>query len=246
MLERGAAEGVHRIEDARANWYLVEEDGRLLVVDTGLPASWRSLLGALATLGRTLADIEAVVLTHGHFDHMGFARRAQQELRVSVWAPAGETPVRHPWRYEHEDSRLPYLRHLYYARTFAEMTLYGALAVRGVRDVRRYGSDEVLDVPGRPRAMATPGHTVAHHSLLLAERGTLLAGDAFVTVDPYTGRPGPCIVAGAATADSARALRSAAQLGALDAQTALTGHGAPWRGGLREAAVRVQEAGIAR
>ena len=78
VLERDAADGIHRIEDAHTNWYLVEEGSRLTVVDTGLPASWRSLLRALSELGRSLRDIEAVVLTHGHFDHMGFAQRARR------------------------------------------------------------------------------------------------------------------------------------------------------------------------
>jgi glyoxylase-like metal-dependent hydrolase (beta-lactamase superfamily II) len=245
QLERNAAERIHRVEDARTNWYLVEEDGRLLVVDTGLPASWRSLHRALGELGRRAGEIDAVVLTHGHFDHMGFARRAAQELGVEVWAPAGESPVEHPLRYEHERGRAGYLRHRYFAETLAEMTLAGAPVVRGVETARRYGAGETLDVPGHPRAVATPGHTVAHHSLLFAERGALLAGDAFVMVDPYTGRKGPCIVAGAATADSAVALESVRSLEPLPAATALTGHGEPWRGELGEAVARTMEAGPA-
>ena len=47
MLERDVVEGVHRIGEYFVNWYLIEEDGRLTVVDAGLPASWRSLLEAL-------------------------------------------------------------------------------------------------------------------------------------------------------------------------------------------------------
>src|SRR5215218_2781743 len=46
MLHRDVADGVHRIGEHFLNWYLVEEGGRLTVVDAGLPASWRSLLGA--------------------------------------------------------------------------------------------------------------------------------------------------------------------------------------------------------
>lgn len=60
------------------------------MVDTGLPRSWASLQSALCELGRSAADIQALVLTHGHFDHMGFARRAQQELGVPVWAHFSE------------------------------------------------------------------------------------------------------------------------------------------------------------
>jgi glyoxylase-like metal-dependent hydrolase (beta-lactamase superfamily II) len=106
-LERNVAEGIHRIEDAHTNWYLVEEGAKLTIVDTGLPRSWSSLRSTLRELGRSPGDVEAVVLTHAHVDHMGFARRAQQELAVALWAHERETgAVAHPWRYDHERSRL--------------------------------------------------------------------------------------------------------------------------------------------
>jgi glyoxylase-like metal-dependent hydrolase (beta-lactamase superfamily II) len=245
-LERDVAPGIHRIEDAHTTWYLVEDDGQLSVIDTGLPRSWNSLHAALGQLGRSSGDISAVVLTHGHFDHMGFARRAQGELQVPVLAPQGEEQVvAHPWRYEHEHSRLPYLRHPAFARIFTEMTLMGALSVAGVTTPHSYAPGAPLDVPGRPHPVATPGHTYGHCSLLLADRGALIAGDAFVMLDPYTGREGPCIVAGAATADSERNLQSLDALAELDAATVLTGHGPVYRGSLRRAVEQAKTAGPA-
>src|SRR5436305_804039 len=146
MLQRNVAEGVHRIEDAHTNWYLVEEDSRLTIVDTGLPRSWRSLQSALRELGRTPGDIEAVVLTHAHFDHMGFARRAQQELGLPVWAHEEErSVVAHPWRYDHERSRLPYLRHPEFLKIFTEMTAMGALGVKGTDSLSTYTAGRRLD-----------------------------------------------------------------------------------------------------
>ena len=50
MLERDVAEGVHRVEDAHVNWYVVQEAARLTVVDTGLPRSWASLQSACSRL----------------------------------------------------------------------------------------------------------------------------------------------------------------------------------------------------
>ncbi|MFL5899160.1 MAG: MBL fold metallo-hydrolase [Solirubrobacterales bacterium] len=109
-------------------------------------------------------------------------------------------------------------------------------------EVRRF-SDGQLDVPGSPRVLFTPGHTLGHCALHLGDRDAVLAGDALVMLDPYTGAKGPRIVAGAATADSERALGSLGGLAALDAGTVLTGHGEPWRGGTEEAVRRARQVG---
>jgi glyoxylase-like metal-dependent hydrolase (beta-lactamase superfamily II) len=200
------------------------------VVDTGHPRSWRSLERALATLGRGLADVEAVVVTHCHFDHMGFAERARRS-GIPVLVPEGDLDVsRHPLRYDHERSRLRYmLRHPGFDRAFLSMALMGALFVRPLASARTYAANGPLDVPGRPRPVPTPGHTHGHTALHFEDRGVLVAGDAFVTYNPYVDSAGPQIVSGGATADSAQALASLAALERLDVEVTLTGHGPPWR-----------------
>jgi glyoxylase-like metal-dependent hydrolase (beta-lactamase superfamily II) len=240
------AEGVHRIEDAHVNWYLIEDGDGLTVVDTGLPRSWGSLQAALHRLGRTAGEIDAVVLTHGHFDHVGFADRARRELGVGVWAPHVEQPlVAHPWNYDHEKPRLEYaLRHPGFDLIFLQMGLMGALWVKGVDDVIAYEPGQTLDVPGHPQAIDTAGHTYGHCSLLLADRGVLLAGDAVVTFDPYIATAGPQIVSRAATADSARALRSLEAIAATGAEIVGTGHGPTWRQGAGALAERAHAAGV--
>ena len=85
MLHRDVAKGIHRIGEYFLNFYLIEEWSRITIVDAGLPASWESLLEALNNLGSTLAGVEALVLTHAHFDHIGFAERASKELHIPVW-----------------------------------------------------------------------------------------------------------------------------------------------------------------
>lgn len=245
MLHRSVADGIHMIDDAYVNWFLVEDAEKLTVVDTGHPSSWKSLHEALGELGRSPADIEAIVLTHAHFDHMGFARRAHDELGVPVWAHEREvTVVRHPWRYEHERSRAPYfVRHPGFVKIFTAMGAAGALWVKGLEDVRTYEAGRQLDVPGRPHILSTPGHTHGHCSLHFADRGTVIAGDAIVTLNPYTAGEGPQIVAGAATADSRQALASLDTLAATRAETVLCGHGPPWTQGVGLAVERAQAAG---
>jgi glyoxylase-like metal-dependent hydrolase (beta-lactamase superfamily II) len=72
----------------------------------------------------------------------------------------------------------------------------------------------------------------------------VLAGDAIVTLDPYTGKRGPRVVARAATAYSDRALASLDALAETGAGTVLTGHGEPWTGGAAEACRLARAAGV--
>lgn len=55
--------------------YVLDADGRLLVVDPGWPddAARESLVAGLAGFGRGVEDIDAVVVTHLHPDHVGLA-----------------------------------------------------------------------------------------------------------------------------------------------------------------------------
>jgi glyoxylase-like metal-dependent hydrolase (beta-lactamase superfamily II) len=246
VLHANAAEGVHRIEDSYTNWYLLEEDGRVTVVDAGVPTSWRSFHQSLARLGRKPDDVEAVVLTHAHFDHLGFAERARSELGVPVYVHENDVPLTNlPRRYAFERRRS-----LYFGTQVQAFPIVAALVrnrawwPKPVREVVRY-ENGTLPVPGSPRVIPTPGHTTGHCALYLPERDAVIAGDAIVTLDPYTASRGPRLVARCATADSERNLRSLDALAQTGAQTVLVGHGEPWTQGAEAAVERSREAGAA-
>jgi glyoxylase-like metal-dependent hydrolase (beta-lactamase superfamily II) len=245
-LERGAAPDIHRIEDANVNWYLVEAEDGITIVDAGVPRSWDSLHQALAQIGRTTDDVRALVLTHAHFDHIGFAERARRELRVPVLVHENDVPLAHkPMQYSHERARSRYVLGEPKALPF----VFGFLAARAfwprpLGEVERF-TDGVLPVPGRPRVVYTPGHTLGHCALHFEDRDALIAGDAVVTLDPYTGTRGPRLVARAATADSRRALDSLEAIAATGAGTVLCGHGPAWTAGAEEIAERARRTGAA-
>jgi glyoxylase-like metal-dependent hydrolase (beta-lactamase superfamily II) len=241
------APGVHRIEDSFTNFYVIEDADGVTVVDCCVPGAWAALHDELGRIGRSPADVRAVVLTHAHFDHVGFAERARRELGVPVYVHEDDVPLtRHPWRYDHERARAPYLATQYKALPIVATFLRNrAFWPPAIERVERYGDEGVLPVPGRPAIVRTPGHTLGHCALHLADRDAVLAGDALVMLDPYTARTGPRMVARAATVDSERNRASLDALAATGAKHVLTGHGEPWSQGAEAAVAAARAAPIA-
>ncbi|MCW2982924.1 MAG: fold metallo-hydrolase, partial [Conexibacter sp.] len=196
-LHRAVAPGIHRIEDGPVNWYLVEADDGVLAVDAGLPSSWTSLRHALGAIGRPATDLRALVLTHAHFDHTGFARRAQSELDLPVFCHPADHPIAaHPLRYKTERPPVLYAWRPATALLLGRMVAAGALWAKGLTGLHPLEPGEVLDgLPGRPRVIATPGHTLGSVAFHFADRDTIICGDALVTRDPYPGATGPRLVA---------------------------------------------------
>lgn len=236
-LTRDVAPGIHRLEHAYVNCYLIEEAGAVTLVDAAFPSTWPHLLSALSEIGRSLSDVSALVLTHAHFDHLGFAARAVRERGMPVYVhPADRELAAHPYRYSRE--RTPFLYPLKYPRStrvLSAMAAAGALTVKGVSDVRDLPTSGVLDVPGKPTVVVTPGHTRGHCALHFPDRDALITGDALVTLDPYKGARGAQIIAGAATANSQQAMESLVPLAETGAMIVLPGHGEPWLAGIRAA-----------
>lgn len=227
--DREVAPGVYRFGTARINWYVVEDDDALTVVDAGLPAHYPQLAPWLDRHGYTLDDVDALVLTHGDADHAGFARHLVDR---------GSSAYCHPDDHHHLRD-LPhgppawFLRNLWrpgFLRYVVEMVRDGIRDVDPVTDVEPMTDGDVLDVPGSPRVIHVPGHTPGSCALHLEDRDVLIAGDAIVTRDIYRNREGDPQLMGPADEDTALARRSLDELAGLGDVTLLPGHGNPWRG----------------
>jgi glyoxylase-like metal-dependent hydrolase (beta-lactamase superfamily II) len=99
-------DGVHRLTQGVVSFYLVEEGGRLLLVDAGAPRDWDLLVRAVAALGRRLDDLEAVLLTHAHADHIGTAERARTTAGAPVWVHHDDADMARTGRPTRTDGRI--------------------------------------------------------------------------------------------------------------------------------------------
>jgi glyoxylase-like metal-dependent hydrolase (beta-lactamase superfamily II) len=210
-------------------------------VDAGLPQYWDQLPAALAAMGRRISDVDAVVLTHNHFDHLGCAERLRTESGSRAYIhPADAAVARGDERPKPPPGALGLARHLGFIIFIAHLASQGGMGLTPITELTSLTDGEQLDVPGRPRVIATPGHSPGHCSLLLGERGVLFAGDALATFDATTRTRGPRLLS--INADRGQALASLSQLERTGATTVLPGHGAPWRGDVGEAIRRAREA----
>ena len=238
------ADGVYRLTPGVCNFYLIEDGGKLVLVDAGAPRDWDLLVRTLTTLGRGLQDLEAVLLTHAHSDHTGFAERARSSAEVPVWIHQADAAVAKGAKPANNDGKArSYLLRVEFYRTLVSLTRRGATKLIPIREVSTFADGETLQVPGRPRAVHAPGHTPGCAALLLEGRRVLLSGDVLVTRNPLTGRVGPQIMPSGLNRDTPQALRSLNVLDSIPADVLLPGHGEPWMEGAVEAARLARVAG---
>jgi glyoxylase-like metal-dependent hydrolase (beta-lactamase superfamily II) len=230
---------IHRVGgNSVVNSYLVDDGGEVTIIDAGAPALWSLLPAELAAMGRTLEDVRAIVLTHGHSDHVGYAERARRERgwRVLIHdADAALARKEVPNPAQNGATRIgPMLSFLWWAMR------HGLLRVPALTEVSTFGDGATLDLPGSPRVIAVPGHTPGSAALHLAGHDALFVGDALATYGVTTGERGPRIAP--FCADRPAALASLAKLEPVSATLVLPGHGDAFTGGAAKAVLLAREA----
>lgn len=221
-------------------------DGEWVLVDAGLPYSTGTILRAVRQrFGREVRPA-AIVLTHGHFDHVGALKQLAARWDVPVYAHERELrhltgkddyPMPDPSVGGGLMARLSPL----YPRTAIDLgeRVRPLLRDEGRRPGRLRPGGEVPYLPGW-RWIHTPGHTDGHVSFFREADRLLIAGDAFTTVRQESAlavlsqRPeihGPPMYF---TTDWAAAERSVRALQSLKPAVAVTGHGVPMSGELLE------------
>jgi glyoxylase-like metal-dependent hydrolase (beta-lactamase superfamily II) len=234
------APSLHRIGSDMVNVYLIDETGGITVIDAGIPGLWRELIAELESMGRSVIDIKGVILTHADTDHLGFAERLRGEHDVPIYVHEADAPQA---RGEIEKENPPWgkvrigptLSFLWYAAR------RGGLKVTPVAEVQTVNDGDVLDLPGSPRIIHTPGHSpgsIAIHSEIVS---ALFVGDAMTTRHVLTGARGP--QPAPFSLDKEMAMASLHRWSGIDARWVLPGHGHPWDDGVAEAVAGIESAG---
>jgi len=239
------AAGVTQLRIQRfVNVYFVgtSTPGEWVLIDTGLPGSEKAIVAAAAELFGPNQPPEAILLTHGHLDHLGAARELAEHWRVPV--------IAHPLELPYLTGQAQYPPH--------DPTVGGSLAFMsrffptqlpnlGER-VQALNADD----PGVPylpnwRWLHVPGHAPGQLAFFREADRTLIGGDAFATTNhdsipavllniPKISRAGTPF-----NYDWAAARQSVQQLAELEPQAIGCGHGpvvkgAPAAAGLRRLA----------
>lgn len=181
--------------------YVLETDAGPYLVDTGWNAdvAWDALVDGLVTCGTSIADVQGVVVTHHHPDHLGLVGRVRDASGCWVGMHPADTELvrRHRELLADDPDQL-------LAETRSVLTRAGAagwevdeclaanreleLPMPQLPDRALLGEDPDL-LPGRAlRTLHTPGHSPGHLCLHLPDADLLLTGDHLLsTITSHVG-----------------------------------------------------------
>lgn len=188
-------------------------DRRITLIDTGFRGSGARLLRSVRAAGRSPDEIERIIITHYHPDHLGGLAELQRVLPAKTAIHAVEAPV--------------VMRTAGPPSPFANRALRLIALPIGRRvfpytpvriDERLRDGDEFLTLGGL-RVVHTPGHTPGHVALYFPQLALLIAGDALQHRNGAVSGPAPAF-----TASMRDAMRSAYRLAGLKIEVLAFSH----------------------
>lgn len=204
-----------------------------VLIDAGMPNSAEEIIAVTEARFGKNSTPKAIVLTHGHFDHVGAMIELIEHWQVPVYAHELELPYLTGQKsYPEPDSTVE-------GGMVAKMSpLFPNEPIDISGHIEKLPDDGSIPYLPEFRWIHTPGHTPGHVSLFREKDRALIAGDAFVTVKQeslYKVLTQEQEISGPPrylTPDWNASKQSVEKLAALKPAVAITGHGLPMSGEL--------------
>ena len=148
--------------------FIICNEKEVVLIDSGFLGGIRLLKKALASVGKTLKDIDLILLTHGHLDHTYNLYRLKELTGAPIAGSASEQA--------HIDGRYPYRGNtrICWALEGLGRTFFGYQTTQ----LDQHLTDgERIDLCGGIKAVHLPGHTTGHLGFLHEPSKTLFVGD---------------------------------------------------------------------
>lgn len=227
------AKGLWGRKDVFVNYYFIQdqESSDWFLVDTGMRRSAARIRTMAAELFGKDSQPKAIILTHGHFDHIGALKTLVKEWNVPVYAHPLEVPyLTGQSSYPPADTTVG--GGLMTAMSWMYPT--GPIDVHG--NIKPIPADGKIPGLSEWRIIETPGHSPGHISLFRERDRVLIAGDAVVTTKQESAVHALSYIRTLSgppkymTCNWASAKISAIKLAGLNPSVIATGHGHPMEG----------------